>query len=202
MNIKELVRTIGDFTIGPAISVVLRLLMRLQGIPRIRRSSGDLYDALRISAHKNYEERVKEKYDIHPTVAWGEDTLIYGEGEIKIGEHSYCGRGSFLLAHPEGTKLTIGKYCAISHNVNIRTEINKKEPHYKDDLASPPAGKDVTIGDYVWIGANVFIGGGIVVGDNSIIGANSMVTSDIAPNSIFAGVPAKLIGSKSGYERP
>lgn len=201
MNIKELARTVGESTVGPVISVLIRLLIRLQGIPRIRRSSGDFYDALRISAHKNYEERAKEKYDIHPTVYWGEDTLIYGDGEIEIGEHSYCGKGSFLLAHPKGTKLKIGKYCAISHNVNIRTEINKKEPHYGDDLASPAAGKDVTIGDYVWIGANVFIGGGIVVGDNSIIGANSVVTGDIPPNSIFAGIPAKQIGSKSDYKR-
>ncbi len=33
----------------------------------------------------------------------------------------------------------------------------------------------------------------------SIIGANSVVTSDVPPNSIFAGVPAKQIGSKSDY---
>jgi maltose O-acetyltransferase len=201
MNVKKLRRTIGEFTVVPMISLSIRLLVRLQGIPQIRRSYGDLFDALRDSAHRNYDERAKAKYDIHPTVYWGEDTLIYGDGEIKIGEHSYCGKGSFLLAHPKNTKLTIGKYCAISHNVNIRTEINKKEPHYEQDLARPPAGKDVTIGDYVWIGANVFIVGGIVVGDNSIIGANSVVTSDVPPNSIFAGVPATQIGLKSDYER-
>jgi maltose O-acetyltransferase len=146
-------------------------------------------------------ERAKEKYDIHPSVIWGEDTLVYGDGEILIGEHSYCGRGSFLLAHPKGTRLKIGKHCAISHNVHIRTEVNKREPNYKDDLALPPAGEDVTIGDYVWIGANVFIGGGVVIGENSIIGANSVVTSDVPPNSIFAGAPATQIGSKADYER-
>ena len=201
MNAKEFIRTAADFTVGRVMSLFLRLLVRLQSIPRIRRGSGALFDAMRSSSHTNYVERAKEKYDIHPTVIWGEDTLVYGDGEIQIGESSYCGRGSFLLAHPAGTKLKIGKCCAISHNVHIRTEINKRERHYKDDLAGPPAGSDVTIGDYVWIGANVFIGGGIVIGDNSIIGANSVVTNDVPPDCIFAGAPATRIGSKVDYER-
>jgi len=202
MSPKELARTIGNVTIGPIISALARVLVRAQGLPIVRRSLGGLYDAMRISAHKNSEERAKIRYDIHPTAYWGEETLVYGDGNIKIGEHSYCGTRSFLLAHPAGINLTIGKYCAISHNVHIRTEVNKKRPHYRDDLATSPAGQDITIGDYVWIGANVFIGGGISIGDNSIIGANSVVTTDVPSNSIFAGVPAKLVGMKTDYADP
>jgi maltose O-acetyltransferase len=156
---------------------------------------------MRLSSLKNsWKERKKHFPGIHPSVTWGNDTIIYGLGEIFIGEGTYIGQGCYILAHPEGIKLIIGKHCAISHNVHIRTEINKKKLHYKDDIDSNPTGADVKIGDYVWIGANVFIRGGIKIGDNSVIGANSVVTHNIPPNSVYGGVPAKLIHKKSEYK--
>ncbi|RRF95924.1 MAG: hypothetical protein DUD27_07125 [Lachnospiraceae bacterium] len=35
--------------------------------------------------------------------------------------------------------------------------------------------------------------GGVTIGDNSVIGANAVVIHDVNPNSIVAGVPAKII---------
>jgi maltose O-acetyltransferase len=175
------------------------MCIRLHDHPGTREKLDTLHSILQQHAHLNYIAKVKERYDIHPSFYWGEGTLIYGDGEISIDEKSYIGRNSFILAHPKGTRVTIGKGCAISHNVHIRTEINKKRRHYKDDLASPPLGADVEIGDYVWIGANAFIGGGITIGSNSVVGANSVVTSDVPPDSIVAGVPARVVGSKNDY---
>ncbi len=50
------------------------------------------------------------------------------------------------------------------------------------------------IGDHVDIGAGAVIVGDIKVGENSVIGANSVVYSNVPPNSVVIGVPAKLIG--------
>ena len=50
-----------------------------------------------------------------------------------------------------------------------------------------------TIGNDVWIGSGVKIKTGITIGDGAVIGAGSVVTKDVAPFSIVAGVPAKLI---------
>lgn len=199
-GIKELARTLLDDVFGLPAASLIGLLIRTRSLPRVRRKLGDLFVTLRESAHLNYTERAKARYAIHPSVYWGEDTLIYGDGEISIGEGTYIGRGSFVLAHPKGTSLRIGKSCAISHSVHIRTEVNKRKAHFADDLASPPMGKDVSIGDHVWIGAHVFIGGGITIGANAIVGSNSVVTQDVPPNSIVAGVPARLVGMKSDYE--
>ena len=52
------------------------------------------------------------------------------------------------------------------------------------------------IGDGVWIGANAFINPGIRIGSNTVIGANSVVTKNLEANSIYGGVPAKLIRQK------
>lgn len=56
-------------------------------------------------------------------------------------------------------------------------------------------GKPV-IGDNVHIGANVNIIGKITVSNNTIVGAGSVVTKDTPPNSVVAGVPAKVIKMK------
>ena len=45
----------------------------------------------------------------------------------------------------------------------------------------------------VSVGAGVKIIGPVRVGANSVIGANAVVTTDIPPNSVAAGVPARVI---------
>lgn len=49
------------------------------------------------------------------------------------------------------------------------------------------------IGDNVQLGANVNILGGITIGDGTLVGAGSVVTKNTPPNSVVAGVPAKVI---------
>ena len=55
---------------------------------------------------------------------------------------------------------------------------------------------NVIIGNGVWIGANVFIKEGVQIADNVVVGANSVVVNDLKENSIYGGVPAKLIREK------
>ncbi len=54
----------------------------------------------------------------------------------------------------------------------------------------------VCIGNDVWIGRGVMIVDGVTVGDGAVIGAGSLVTGDIEPYAIYAGTPAKRIGSR------
>lgn len=60
--------------------------------------------------------------------------------------------------------------------------------------------KKVIIGDDVWIGANAVIMPGVTIGSHSIIGANSVVTKNVAQGEIVAGVPARVISHRYGYE--
>jgi UDP-2-acetamido-3-amino-2,3-dideoxy-glucuronate N-acetyltransferase len=45
------------------------------------------------------------------------------------------------------------------------------------------------------IGSNATILCGITIGENALIGAGSVVTKDVPPNTVVAGVPAKIIKS-------
>lgn len=51
----------------------------------------------------------------------------------------------------------------------------------------------ITIGNNVWIGGSATILPGVSIGDNAVVGAGSVVTRDVAPNTVVAGNPAKVI---------
>ena len=64
------------------------------------------------------------------------------------------------------------------------------EPPAPSDL---PFKGDTVIGSDVWIGQNAVILPGVQIGDGAIIGASSVVGSDVAPYTIVAGNPAKVL---------
>ena len=44
-----------------------------------------------------------------------------------------------------------------------------------------------------WIGANVTILKGVTIGEGAVVAAGAVVTSDVAPYTVYGGVPAKKI---------
>ena len=52
-----------------------------------------------------------------------------------------------------------------------------------------------------WLGVNSVVLKGVRVGHYSIVGANSVVTRDVAPFSIVAGVPARIIGQTVSHSQ-
>ena len=51
----------------------------------------------------------------------------------------------------------------------------------------------ITICDNVYIGSNCTILRGVTIGENTVVGACSLVNKSLEPNSVYAGVPARLI---------
>ena len=52
-------------------------------------------------------------------------------------------------------------------------------------------GGRVTIG--AWLGARVVVLPGVTVGQGAVVGAGAVVTRDCKPDSVYAGVPARLV---------
>jgi|GEM_PF-1261986 len=184
----------------PSPELILVRLSAMKNDAVGRAQLGEMFDLMRKSSHDNAAAVIRRRYDIHPSARWAFDTLIGGSGSISIGEGTYVGLRSHILADPSGASIRIGRNCAISHGVHIRTQGHHGCKTLEEERNLPIIGKDIVIGDDVWIGANVFIRGGISIGSNSIIGANSVVTSDIQPDSIHGGVPARLIRYKAGAD--
>jgi acetyltransferase-like isoleucine patch superfamily enzyme len=121
----------------------------------------------------------------------GKDVYLgaWPEGELVVGDHSYIGRWSIVLAHQS---VNIGNDCRIAPGCHI-TDVNHGiAPGVlirKQSLVS----KAVKVGNNVWIGAGSSILPGVAIGDGAVIGARAVVTHDVPPNAVVVGVPAKLI---------
>ena len=58
----------------------------------------------------------------------------------------------------------------------------------------------ITIKDNVFIGSGTTILRGVTIGENVVVGACSLVNKSLAPNAVYAGVPAKRICSLEEWE--
>lgn len=119
-------------------------------------------------------------------------TCFFGKGRVSIGSHTWIGlKNSFYCT--QFAEIRIGANCDVGPEVAFipgSHQIGRYERR-----AGTGTGGNIVIEDGCWIGARVTILGGVTVGNGSIIGAGSLVNKDVPANTIYAGVPAKLIRS-------
>jgi len=90
--------------------------------------------------------------------------------------------------------ISVGDHTTISEHVRVLVHDAGPAKHLGVSRLAP-----VSIGAFVYIGAGVTILPGVTVGDGAIVGAGSVVAHDVAPRTVVAGVPARVIGSLEDY---
>lgn len=93
--------------------------------------------------------------------------------------------------------ITIGNHVMLGVGVHIYdTDFHSLNPEFRKvpklDFENKKT-KPVLIKDSVFLGAHVIVLKGVTIGENSIVGAGSVLTSDIPPNQIWAGNPARFV---------
>lgn len=106
-------------------------------------------------------------------------------GVLFLGSRVQINKGTFVDYTGD---LLIGDGVLISEGVLVYTHDHGLDPR------SRPVPVAKKIGKNAWIGARaIILPGCSFIGYNAVIGAGSVVTSDVMPDSIYAGNPARFI---------
>jgi acetyltransferase-like isoleucine patch superfamily enzyme len=100
----------------------------------------------------------------------GDGSSVGGAGGLEIGDDTFTGQ--YVTFHPENHRFD--------------------DPHQLLRLQGVTR-KGIKVGRNCWIGAKVTIMDGVTIGDHCVIAAGAVVTRDVPPDSVAAGVPAKVI---------
>jgi len=105
---------------------------------------------------------------------------------IQIGENVFINHACTFL---DMGGITIEDNVQIGPRVNLITENHPLDPTNRKTLIPSP----IIIKQNVWIGAAATILPGVRIGQNAVVAAGAVVTADVLPNTVVAGVPAKVI---------
>jgi acetyltransferase-like isoleucine patch superfamily enzyme len=122
---------------------------------------------------------------IRPDVYIGDDVLISCAYEVEIGSHVLIAHGVQIFdnnTHPTAWRERELDWRSISEG--------------RAESRPTIIGAPVRIGAHAWIGFNSIIMKGVSIGERSIVAAGSVVTTDVPPDSVVGGNPARPLRSQ------
>ena len=134
---------------------------------------------------KYINARIEPGAVIRDQVEIGDNAVIMMGAIINIG--AIIGEGTMIdMGAVLGGRATVGKNCHIGAGTVLAGVIE------------PASAVPVVIEDDVVIGANAVVLEGCRVGKGAVVAAGAVVVSDVAPNTVVAGVPARVLKDKDG----
>ncbi|WP_114947727.1 CatB-related O-acetyltransferase [Microvirga calopogonii] len=148
---------------------------------------------------------LKHGLDLSGTIG----TSLTWESPIKIFRSSHVddaeiGAYSYISPKSEIRHTTVGRYCSIGDNVDMRGSAHPKEwlsSHpfpftnlfsasrpYRPPLTFDGYPKKTKIGHDVWVGSRAIILPGVTVGTGAVIGAGAVVVKDVPAYAIHMGI--------------
>lgn len=135
----------------------------------------------------------------HPDRVWIGAGVYVGHGAILKGYHANdlrIGEGTWIgprcLLHAAGG-LTLGRNVGVGPAVQVLTSSHEEAGRRIPILHSPLAFAPVVVEDDADIGVGAILLPGVTVGRGAQVGAGAVVTRDVAPYSVVAGNPARVL---------
>lgn len=139
-----------------------------------------------------------ETFEIGDGVFIGAEAYIQGriQGRCVIGNHAWIGPQSYLDARD----LIIEDYVGWGPGAKVlgsaHTALPIEVPIIQTDLEVKP----VRIEAWADVGTNAVVLPGVTIGRGSQVGAGAVVAQDVPPFAVVAGVPARFLRWREGYE--
>ena len=128
-----------------------------------------------------------------------EEPLIFKfDGILAPGPSIRIGDRVFLGNHCEFNiqlGITISDDCLIASGCKFIDHDHSMEPGAPIGL-NPGVEAEIWVGPNVWLSVNVVVLKGVTLGEGVVVGAGSVVNRSIPAFEIWAGVPARKIGSR------
>jgi maltose O-acetyltransferase len=124
----------------------------------------------------------------------GKNALIWPPFYCSYGKHIHLGDNVFMnynCTFLDNGEVHIGSNVMLGPMVQIYTAEHplKAKPRNQGWEKTRP----ITIGDDVWIAGGAILLPGVTIGRGAVIGAGAVVTKDVAPYTVVAGNPARVI---------
>lgn len=115
---------------------------------------------------------------------------------IGAGTH-ICGKTN--IGCIESTKITIGRNCLFSSDIEIRS--GDSHGIFDSQGIRINHSKDVIVGDHVWLGHGVTILKGVNIANDVVIGTGAIVTKSIGEsNCVVVGNPARVVRNNIAWD--
>jgi acetyltransferase-like isoleucine patch superfamily enzyme len=153
-------------------------------------------EALRITMENNGRYHTPEELNAlmreltaHPDMP---DVGLFPPFYTDCGKNIHLGENVFINSgcrFQDQGGIYIGDGALIGHNAVLATLNHDMDPAKRANLIPAP----IRIGRNAWLGANVTVLPGVTIGDGAVIAAGAVVTRDVPPDTVAAGVPARVI---------
>jgi len=115
---------------------------------------------------------------------------------VEIQKNSFIGKNCKISSHTficEGVHIEDNVF--IGHNVTFINDLYPRATANDGQLQNEKdwAVIETFVNKGASIGSSATILCGVTIGENAIVGAGAVVTKDVPPNSVVAGVPARII---------
>jgi putative colanic acid biosynthesis acetyltransferase WcaF len=123
--------------------------------------------------------RIAPTADIYPSAQiWLPSNLEMGEfTNMGPKVNCYCMDKITFEAYASASQRA--HLCAGTHDID--------DPHFQ--LVTRP----ITVGANAWIAAEAFVGPGVRIGEGAVLGARAVTFTDLEPNMVYVGNPAKAV---------
>jgi acetyltransferase-like isoleucine patch superfamily enzyme len=139
-----------------------------------------------------------ETFEIGDGVVRGTQAYIQGrfDGVTKIGNHVWIGPQAYFDAR----HLILEDYVGWGPGAKVLGSSHTGSPIDQPIIETDLEIRPVHVGTWADIGTGSILLPGVSVGKGSIVGAGAVVTHDVPAFAIVAGVPARFIRWRDGYE--